>query len=273
MKFYGKAEKVANEVLSAFEQGAVPAALAQVFIHRKDNRPVNSWSWSNQMLVALYGHSDARGYKQWQEVDRYVKKGEKAFHILIPCIKKTETENERGETVEDARLYGFKSAAVFGYEQTEGAELEVDKEAEKWIERLPLIEVAESWGLKVNTYNGKGARALGFYKHGKSIGLGVENLSTWAHELIHAADDRTGNIKKYAGQVSSNELVAELGGSVLLKCLGYDVEADLGGCMDYIKGYYKNPIAAAQKLLNRTCQAVDLVLTTAEAMKQSREAA
>ena len=55
---------------------------------------------------------------------------------------------------------------------------------------------------------------------------GVQNLSTWAHELIHAADDRLGKLGKCK---VNNEVVAELGGAVLLQCLGKPVEADLGG--------------------------------------------
>ena len=47
-------------------------------------------------------------------------------------------------------------------------------------------------------------------RRGASIALGVENLSTWAHEFIHAADDRLGHLTEN-GQHWRAEAVAELG--------------------------------------------------------------
>ena len=76
MQFYGKAEQSAKRILSLFESGDVPAALAPIFIRRKDAVPCRAWSWSNQLLTALAGHDDARGFRQWQGVDRHVCKGE-----------------------------------------------------------------------------------------------------------------------------------------------------------------------------------------------------
>ena len=64
MQFYRKAESAATRILEAFRTGNLPEALAPIFIRRKDNLPCREWSWSNQLLVALSGHSDARGYRQ-----------------------------------------------------------------------------------------------------------------------------------------------------------------------------------------------------------------
>src|SRR5208283_4444753 len=96
---------------------------------------------------------------------------------------------------------------------------------------LPLREVADSWRLSVEAYNGAGGGFLGKYRHGTGIALGIENLSTWCHELVHAADDRNGTLR---GKKIGKETVAELGGAVLLRILGYENEADLGGCWEYI---------------------------------------
>ena len=65
MKFYGRAESAATRILEAFKQPAtLPKALAPIFVNRKDNVPCRAWSWSNQMLAALSGYSDARGCRQ-----------------------------------------------------------------------------------------------------------------------------------------------------------------------------------------------------------------
>ena len=107
-RFYRQAESAAAQILEAFQSGNLPKALAPVFVRRRDNVPCRAWSWSNQLLVALAGHSDARGYRQWQEVDRHVKKGEKSFHILVPCVgKRTEKDPGTGEEVERTFIYRF----------------------------------------------------------------------------------------------------------------------------------------------------------------------
>jgi hypothetical protein len=102
---------------------------------------------------------------------------------------------------------------------------------------------------------------------GDRIGLGVQNLATWSHELTHAADARNiGGLKP--GQRVDQEVVAELGAAILLTLLGRPVDADLGGCWAYVEAYAsktgKSTVDVCLELLNRTCKAVDLILTTAE---------
>jgi len=272
MQFYRKAESAATEILEAFQTGNLPQALAPIFIRRKDNVPCRAWSWSNQLLAALNGTSDARGYRQWQEVGRQVMKGEKSFPILVPIVRKRTAENrETGQEEETTYLAGFTSAPVFGIEQTEGDPLPApDPEVTTWLDSLPLLEVAQEWGLSVDAYNGRPGAPLGKYRHGQGIALGVQNLSTWAHEMCHAADDRLGNLQE-RGQHWRSETVAELGGAILLEILGYQTESDPGGCWEYVKAYAADagiePVAACQRVLKRTCDAVALILDTAEAAR------
>jgi len=73
--------------------------------------------------------------------------------------------------------------------------------------------------LTVTTYgDAERVGAAGYYRPGQAIALAVENLATWAHELVHAADDRRGELQK--GADIDREIVAEFGGAVLLRCLG-----------------------------------------------------
>jgi hypothetical protein len=141
------------------------------------------------------------------------------------------------------------------------------------VESLPLIEVAREGGLSVESFNGQGASYLGAYRHHAGIALGVNNLSTWAHELVHAADHRN---SKALGQHWRSETVAELGGAVLLQILGYPHDADLGGCWEYIERYAEKSglevIDACDKVLQRICEAVALILDTAEALREREKA-
>lgn len=273
MKFYGKAEEAANVIVKAFQNpNDLPKALASIFVSKNDDSiPCHHWSWSNQLITALLGHADARGYRQWQKVGRHVKQGEKSFPILVPLKKKIEREDAKtGESESAYYIYGFKSAPVFGYSQTDGESLDdPNPELTEWIQSLPLIDVAEQWGISIQTFNGEGSRFQGMYRSDGSIALGVKNLATWCHEMIHAADHRNvGQLK--GGQHLDQEIVAEFGGAILLTILGSDVEADLGGCWEYLKAYAEREnqevVAVCQRFLKRTCEAVALILDTADSL-------
>jgi len=280
MKMYGKAKGAAQRILEAFRKENVSEPMANILLTLKSGRHSSQWSFSNQLLVLLWGYSDARGFNQWKQVGRNVKKGEKAMQILAPICAKKKVVKSDGTEREERFPVGFKTVNVFGYEQTEGKDIDLGGELGNWISSLPLIEVAHSWGVKV----GKGAMrgAAGSCSiEGDMIGLAVENLSTWAHELIHAADIRLGNLKE-RGQHWASETVAELGGCVLLECLGYKADSDRGGCFQYVKGYAeasgKSVEDACMAMLNRTLQAVSFLLEEAERLqgegsKEEREEA
>lgn len=270
MKFYGEAEATARKILDHFKTGNVPKALSNIFIEQGDTN-ASKYSFSNQFLVALSGFSDARGFKDWINVGRMVDKGQKAIYILAPVLIGTKKTVD-GEEKKGAFLAGFRHMPVFGLEQTSIVNEELwekkrpdNSTVRKFLNELPLRNVAEKWGLKVTTYDGTASRYAGWYNK-TSIALGVQNLSTWAHELIHAADDRLKQLKGYhtkAGKISA-EVVAELGGAILLYSCGYEREADIGGAYEYIQAYAasgkQNPIDICMQLINRTCNAVALIL-------------
>ncbi len=71
--------------------------------------------------MLLNNTEDARGFNQWREAGRYVKKGSKAFYILAPMFKKIREEKvSSGEITEKEILAGFRAVAVFRFEDTEG---------------------------------------------------------------------------------------------------------------------------------------------------------
>ncbi|HEV7515794.1 MAG TPA: hypothetical protein VGR07_05800 [Thermoanaerobaculia bacterium] len=278
MKLTDKAQQVAAETLAAFESGAVPKALAITFLAPHLDSPSSRWSWRNRLLIALRGHADARGFRQWQEVGRQVRAGERALYILGPCrvpAARDEEETTDSGAEPRTRLVGFRSIPVFGYGQTEGEPLPELELASAFLDTLPLLEVARHWGLVVKAVAAGGR--LGYYRRRTEIGLAVENFATWVHELVHAADDRLGNLNPAGGQQLDNEVVAELGGAVLLECLGYAVESDRGGAYDYVAGYCRKHsrdlLAVCTELLDRTCAAVDLILQTAGSLEAEGVAA
>lgn len=270
---------IGHAIVQQFEKGNVPQAISQQYL-KGTAAPCRSWSFSNQMLTAIAGHNDARTSKAWFAVGRKVKKGEKAFYILAPNKFSFDKEDkETGETKRVSFLRGFKPQAEFGLSQTEifdadkWAKANAKNEAEEqFLRNLPLREVAEAWGMNVISFNASNAMALGWYKlDGSEIALGVKNLSTWAHELIHAADDKLGNLTE-RGQHWRSEVVAELGGAIILMFLGYTKDADVGGAYKYIQKYAKEAGKDVEKacieVLDRCGKAVNLILETAREVNE-----
>ncbi len=263
---------IANDILSAFESGELPEVLAQLFIHRNVEVPSRHWTWTNRLVGLRRGHVYAAGFRQWQEVGRYVKKGEHAFHILAPRIGKArEDDEERGVKEGDPMTLGFLGVPVFGYLQTEGEPLAGVEDTPEFVDGLPLVEVARAWGLSVSLYSIEDAPdRLGYFTPGRGIALGTENLSTWAHELVHAADHRLGNL---VARSLAAEVVAEFGGAIRLECLGYTAESDRGGAFAYLRRHCeekkRNLLGACTELLDRTCGCITLLLDEAEALTGS----
>jgi hypothetical protein len=68
--------------------------------------------------VFIAGTEDARGFKQWKEVNRYVKKGAKAFVILAPRFIKNGAKEEEDREKDLSEL----QTVIFGRMENEGVE-------------------------------------------------------------------------------------------------------------------------------------------------------
>ena len=110
-----KIKEVLKRILSCFESGDIPQAIAYSVFPIPDI-PSSRWSLLNRTLMYIAGTMDARGFRQWKEVNRCVKKGSKALYILVPRM--VMRENEDGE--EEEVLAGFMARPVFRVEDTDG---------------------------------------------------------------------------------------------------------------------------------------------------------
>lgn len=274
---------VTAEILDAFGTGRLAAPLAQTFLHH--GLHCQRWSLNNQMVVHLLGHGDAATYGQWQEMGRQVKRGSKAFYLMRPhaLIVHQQDEATGEERAVQVGIRGFGWFPVHAYEDTvpipefpgEVYDLAGLADTRKaFLAGLPLVQVAQAWGIQVTTYRGRANGSLGWAIPGMSIGLGVANLSTWAHELVHQAEHRLGALTLGRGQDRDNEIVAELGGAVLLTLLGHKDAADWGGAYHYIQSYVKAGDAeallrAVLRVTGRMAAAVQHILDAAEAIQST----
>ncbi len=146
--------------------------------------PCNVWL----ILMSRPSASYVAGFKKWQGMGRFVRKGEHGIPILAPII--TTLTNDKGE--EEQRLVGFKVVYVFDVSQTDGEPLSEPpdwKSPEKNAElQERLLHFAQSKGIQVQV------KSLGMDIQGVSLGgkvildpeAGTKTLiHEIAHELLH----------------------------------------------------------------------------------------
>jgi hypothetical protein len=243
-------------IIAAFESGDIPEAIAYSMFPIP-NLPSSKWSLLNRTIMFLAGTQDARGFRQWKQSNRYVKKGAKSFRILVPCIVKKEA-GENGEI--EHSLRGFMCKPVFRVEDTEGEPLEYEKLE---LPDFPLVEIAEEWGISVRAVPGN-YRYYGYYQPGrKEIALATQEESVFFHELAHAAHEKVNGILK-PGQDPLQEIVAELSAQALCRIVGKQAKDTTGNSYRYIQGYAEklklSPQAACLKVMSETEKVLNLIL-------------
>ena len=255
----GKIKEIMKTILDCFESGNIPQAIAYSVFPIPDI-PSSRWSLLNRTLMYISGIVDARGFRQWKEVNRYLKKGSKALYILVPRIMRR--ENEEGE--EKEILAGFMARPVFRVEDTEGEPLDYQQIK---LPELPLANKAKEWGISVKAIPGN-YRYYGYFsQERKEIGLATREESVFFHELAHAAHQRVATDFKNA-QCWRKEIVAELTAAVLCKMVG-KTSRYLGNNYQYITHYAKEanltPVRACMEMIGDVERVLYLVLEDSKA--------
>lgn len=241
-----RVESAIGGLLDMFESGRMPEAIAETVIRRsQSDAPSAQWSLGNQLIMLMSGTADARGFRQWQEVNRSVSKGSKALYILSPMARKFEDE-ATGET--RTVLFGFRGTPVFRYEDTEGEELAVEEYEP--VELPPLFETAERLGLSGVKWAPFAKSVRGYYSLTQDrIQLHSHDARIWFHELAHAAHARVE--KLVGGQNARQEIIAETTAAVL--CVMYGFEGYVPHSHEYIRRYageVENPARAVMGVLS-----------------------
>ena len=121
-----KAKQILHNLVDMFKSGKALETISKTVLPAPDI-PSAKWSLTNRILMILQGTNDARGYRQWQEIGRYVKKESKAIYILAPMTVKRTIDLDDGTQEERHFISGFRPLAVFRHEDTEGEELDQNR--------------------------------------------------------------------------------------------------------------------------------------------------
>jgi hypothetical protein len=250
-----EADAALGEIVEMFTSGELPELVARTMIVRAAGMaPMVSWSLGNQLLAIRAGTTDARGYRQWQEVGRHVKKGARSFRILGPVLaKREEKDAATGETRARQALVGYRMIPVFRIQDTDGMPL-VEPVDYTPSQLPPLYDVAARLGVRVSWMPAHQlAPFRGFYAPGRhEIALLTHDVEVWFHELAHAAHD---SILRGTGRSiedmpeADREIVAETVAATL--CHLYDYSGAIFHGAEYVAGYADggNPGRAAMRVL------------------------
>ena len=226
-----------DQLMNMFQSGKLPERVAFSIIHRHpgDVIPSDSWSIGNRILQMLQGTTDARGYKQWQEAGRQVKKGARAIHILAPLACKVRDRNKlTGEEVEKVIVRGYRPIPVFRYEDTDGAPLPYDHTYQPRC--CPkFFDVADKLCINVS-YRPISGKYLGKYTlRTNSIQLCSQDAIVYYHELSHAIHATFVDLRVFNREKA--EVVAEFSALVLANIAGLSGFEAQG--FEYIEHYAK----------------------------------
>ena len=252
-------DEAVKNLLDMFERRDFHKQLALTIIKRVDeNIPSDKWSITNKLIMLCIGNTtDARGYKQWEQVGRHIRKGEKAFYIFGPLTKKLHDEvTDEDEVI----ITGFKQIPVFRYEDTEGKEvIHHDYTPE---EVPPFLDAAEKLGITVQ-WKPVHKAAYGYYRPwDKSITLCSQDYIVYFHELAHAVHDTIEPLSRVDKKKA--EIVAELTAAVLAEMQG--VEGYEQQSYKYIRNYVagkkdKNVIISITNVLNLVEKIVNKIIS------------
>ena len=189
-------EKATEQLVAALQAGRSEALTRYLKAIGRFHR----YSLYNVMLIVSQNPnaSYVAGFRTWNQLGRFVKKGEKGIMILAPIVRcKPESSEDDGK--ESSRIAGFRAAYVFDVSQTDGHELPqvgvVHGDPREYSDGLRRFAAAQKITIE---YSEDIAPAHGT-SYGGRIALlpgqsPAEEFSTLvhelAHELLHRADRR-----------------------------------------------------------------------------------
>ena len=249
------AKAALEKVLEKFKSGDMPAVIADCAQLRiPASWPSSKWSLINRILA--YAQADTlsvRGFHQWEEVGRRVKKGAKAIYIWAPWMH-TKIDEKTGEKKHFLR--GFMPIAVFPEAATEGDPL---TETFEPIELPPLYDVAERFGVAV-FYTPTGPDRLADFRPGQ-INLGTTDPHVFWHELAHAAH-HANETEFHVLDNGYKETVAEFSACVLAAMYGYDYTAMSYRYLEMFSG--DDPLRAVMRAMGDVEKVIALVTSSVE---------
>ncbi|MCM3358109.1 ArdC family protein [Psychrobacillus sp. MER TA 171] len=205
---------------------------------------IPTYSFRNMMLIrAQMPHARfIASFLKWKELNRSVRKGEKALRVLAPRIIK---EIDEASGIEESKLIGYTSVPVFDVSQTDGDPLPIDdykleltgesEEAIRIFEWVKLLASEDNCPLK----NGDAEGACGYYNRVEHYIMVDQNLSinhrakTAVHELVHS------RVHRHDTKSSKEEKECVAEGTAFIICSYFGLDTS-NYSFEYVYGWSKD---------------------------------
>ena len=225
-------EKATEHLIAALQQGHSEALTCYLKAIGRFHR----YSLHNVLLIALQkpNASYVAGFRTWNELGRFVKKGEKGILILAPIVRRKSAHTDDDEK-DSPRITGFRAAYVFDVSQTDGQELPhigtVQGDPHSHTDGLRKFAAAQNIAIE---YSAHIAPARGT-SYGGRIALlpgqsPAEEFSTLVHELAHELLHRGDRREQTSRKVRETE--AEATAFVVCHAIGLETGS---AASDYIQ--------------------------------------
>jgi N-terminal domain of anti-restriction factor ArdC len=227
-----EALKKSDEALRSLSESLKAGKSEQLMIYLDALSRFHQYSFGNCMLIYMQKPeaTHVAGFNRWNELHRWVKKGEKGIAILAPLIgrkRKDEAEQSTNEKSKDESgkvLYGFRVVYVFDVSQTDGKELPefaaLGGDPGEHFDRL--LDLYREKGIKLDWVDHLPHGANGCSSGGTVCIVNslhpAQKFSTMVHELAHEMLHWNENREDFTKAVRETE--AEAVAYVVCKSIG-----------------------------------------------------
>lgn len=236
-----QAKKLADQALKDLEASLQAGKSEALTNYLATLARFHHYSFGNVMLIAMQkpDATHVAGYRTWQKIGRFVKKGEKGIVIIAPMVLRKKDEGEARTLTPDksATMLRFRAVYVFDVSQTDGEPLptiaRVQGDPSEHLNTLKA-HIAKLGIELVYADNLGGAEGLS--SKGKiSIRTGLpaaEHFSVLVHELAHEMMHGTEERKLLSK--TARETEAEAVAFVVTQAIGLETGT---AASDYIQLY------------------------------------
>ena len=230
-----QAKKLANAALEELESALKEGKSERLAGYLAMMGRFHSYSFGNILLIMSQfpGATRVAGYRAWQKLGRFVKKGQKGIVIIAPM--KIKVEDEPGAN-ENNTLLRFRAAYVFDVSQTEGDSLpelgtvlgDPGRFTDRLTEFVASMEIKLDYAADLGGPDG--------VSRGGSISVletlaPAEKFSVITHELAHEMLHKGGDPRP---SKTIRETEAEAVAFVVCQAIGLEGN---GAAVDYIQLY------------------------------------
>ena len=224
-------DKATELLVAALQQGHSQMLTAYLKAIGRFHR----YSLHNVLLIAMQkpNASHVAGFRTWNQLGRFVKKGEKGILILAPIVRRKPDSSD--DEKEPSCIAGFRAAYVFDVSQTDGQDLPqigvVQGDPCEHGDRLRTFAAQQNIPIE---YSAAIAPARGT-SYGARIALlpgqsPAEEFSTLVHELAHELLHRGDRRKQTSRKVRETE--AEATAFIVCHAIGLETGS---AASDYIQ--------------------------------------